>query len=215
MMSESPAVQAYRELLEQLDQWFQAARDRHPGVVPCRPGCATCCHGPFDISAADVLLVRSAVQGLPAEQQRAVRHRAESQLARMQETEPDWGGVFAIGDIGDVRFDAVAERMAGEPCPCLDESGTCLIYRDRPLVCRTMGLGLDAGNQRTLENGCPIQDQFPGYGSLAPQPFDLDSLEVAEHSYLEAAALELLGTPLRSDFETTVAGAIGAPPNRN
>ncbi|MEP7326709.1 MAG: YkgJ family cysteine cluster protein [Gemmatimonadota bacterium] len=208
MTTGDSVVAAYRELLEQLDRWFQATRNRHPGVIPCRSGCTACCHGPFDISSADVLLVRAGVKSLPLDRQRDVRHRAERQVAMMQEAEPGWDGEFAITDIGDERFDAVAERMKGEPCPCLDDDGACMIYQDRPLVCRTMGLPMDAANHRIIENACPIQEQFPGYAALAPRFFDLESLESAEAGCLEAAAVELFGTPLRSDFETTIAGAI-------
>lgn len=207
MSSEPPAVQVYRELLEQLDRWFNAVRERHPGVIPCRPGCTACCHGPFDISVADVLLVRAGVQSLPPEQQRAVRQRADALVTLMREVEPGWDG-GAIGDIGEDRFDALADRLADEPCPCLDASGGCLIYRYRPLVCRTMGLSMHTRGNRIIENACPIQGRFPEYATMAPQPFDLESLEAVEMACLEAAAVELLGPPMRSNYETTIAGAI-------
>ena len=32
------------------------------------------------------------------------------------------------------------ERTASTPCPNLSESGECLMYEHRPLVCRTFGL---------------------------------------------------------------------------
>jgi len=206
-ITESPAVQVYRELLEQLDRWFQTVREQHPGVIPCRTGCTACCHGPFDISAADVLLVRAGVQSLPEAQQRAVRLRAAALVTLMRDEEPGWDG-GAIGDIGEDRFDALAEMLADEPCPCLDESGACLIYQYRPLVCRAMGLPMRTRGNRIIENACPIQDQFPEYAALAPQSFDLESLEAEESACLEAASVELFGSPLRSNYETTIAGAI-------
>ena len=207
MITESPVVEAYRELLEQLDRWFQAVREQHPGVIPCRPGCTACCHGPFDISAADVLLVRAGVQSLSGEQQGDVRNRADVLMALMRQAEPGWDG-RAIADIGEDRFDALAERVADEPCPCLDDSGACLIYQHRPLVCRTMGLSMHTREARVLDNACPIQDQFPEYAALAPQPFDLESLEEVEVACLEGASIELFGSPLRGNYETTIAGAI-------
>jgi Fe-S-cluster containining protein len=36
--------------------------------------------------------------------------------------------------------DEFFERTASVPCPNLDQSGSCLIYESRPLVCRTFGL---------------------------------------------------------------------------
>jgi Fe-S-cluster containining protein len=125
----------------------------------------------------------------------------------MREAEPGWDG-GAIGDIGEDRFDALADRLADAPCPCLDEDGACLIYQYRPLVCRTMGLSMQTRGDRIIENACPIQDRFPAYATMAPQPFDLERLEAVELACLEGASVELSGSPLRGNYETTIAGAI-------
>ena len=60
-----PAAEAWQSALERLDRWFSDARERLPGVIPCGPGCSACCHGPFDISVADALLLREGLAELP------------------------------------------------------------------------------------------------------------------------------------------------------
>lgn len=203
-----PVAAAYRSLLEQLDRWFHRTEARHPGIIPCRRGCAACCHGPFDLSAADALLVREAVAALPREAQEAVRARAGALRARFVALAPAWGPPWDLAALGEDGFDRLAEACAAEPCPLLDECGACRIYDSRPLVCRLMGLPLIAPAQRVLENTCPIRRRFPAYAALAPQPFDLDAFEAREAALLDAAALALPAARGDPGYETTIAAVL-------
>ncbi len=203
----SPVAGAYRDLLGTIDAWFASRSAALPGVVPCRAGCSRCCHGPFDISVADALLLRDAFHRLSPSMQAAVRGRAEGQVAKLQKMEPGWSGTSLDG-ISEGRFDELAEALAEEPCPLLSEDGACLVYQDRPLICRMIGLGMVTPAGRVIENACPIAEEFPDYLVLPPQPFDLDTLEDLEVACLEAASVELFGTPTHSGFETTIAAVI-------
>jgi len=206
----NPAALRYRRLLEQLDAWTADARRRHPGVIPCQLGCTACCHGPFDISAADILLLRETVAGLPPERRAQVTAQAEAAARRQQEAAPGWEPPHAVESLGETAFDALCESLAAEPCPCLVD-GACAVYEGRPLVCRLMGLGLAAPDGGVLANGCPIQSNFPGYAGLAPQPFDLAAFETTEQACLDEAGLQLSGEEQRAGFETTIAMALGGP----
>lgn len=204
----NPIAFAYRDLLQRLDRWFAESSTRHPGVIPCRSGCSACCHGPFDISVADALLVRDAVARLPSAERAEVERRAGAQVHRMRELEPEWDVSGGLAGISEKAFDRVSDAMAAEPCPLLDDGGACRIYQDRPLVCRMIGLGVVTPAGRVIENACPIAAEFPGYATLPPQPFDLEALEVLEAACLEAASVELFNTPTRTDFETTIAQVV-------
>ena len=194
----------YPALLTQLDHWFSAAEAEHPGVIPCKSGCTACCQGPFDISVADALLVRAAVRVLPAATKAGVEARAAILARRIRHLEPAWQSPWDIADIGDERFDRISEALSDVPCPMLDEHGACVIYSRRPLICRWMGLGMEAEDGRAIDNGCPIQDRFPAYAALPRQPFRLEPFEAAEAICLEDAAEALLGDPGRSGYETTI-----------
>jgi hypothetical protein len=63
---------------------------------------------------------------------------------------------------------------------------------------------------RLIENACPIQDSFPPYAALPPEPFDLESLELEEVECQRAAARRLFGDAGREGYETTIAAAIVA-----
>ncbi|HEU5041441.1 MAG TPA: YkgJ family cysteine cluster protein [Gemmatimonadales bacterium] len=207
-MPESPSTAQYRALLQQLDRWMEEGRRRHPGVVPCRAGCTACCHGPFDVTVADVELIRTAVLELPAAERAAVLDRARRLLETMRALEPSWIPPYDVADLGEDRFDALTAALAAEPCPLLGDDGRCRIYQSRPLVCRLIGLPMGSRGGRVIENACPIQDRFPAYASLAPQPFALEEFESAEDACLRAAAGRVLGDPERWAYETTIAAVL-------
>ncbi|NOT06606.1 MAG: YkgJ family cysteine cluster protein [Gemmatimonadales bacterium] len=198
----------YPALLAELDAWQAAASLRLPGVIPCRAGCSACCLGPFDISAADSLVVRNGVRGLPEPLRRAIGVRALDQLERMRAVDRRLEAPWEIGGLGDDGFDALLEPFEDDPCPALDEHGRCQIYESRPMVCRVMGLGMRLGSGDLIENACPIQGEFSEYAALPPEPFALEEWEAREEGAKRRAAIELFGDPARAGFETTVAGAI-------
>jgi len=203
-----PLPHDYPSLLAGLDDWQADARARHPGIIPCRAGCSACCHGPFDISAADALLVRDAVRALPPGLRSEVRGLAESQIVAMRRVEPSLIAPWDIAVLGEDRFDALVDAFEDAPCPALDQAGACMIYESRPMICRMMGLGLETPDGHVIENACPIQGDFPEYQSLAPQRFDLEAWEDAEADALIRASERLFGGVEQADYETTVAGAI-------
>lgn len=196
-MPEADLVARYQALLGRLDRWAEEAAARHPGVIPCRMGCTACCHGPFDISAADAALLRAGLATLPADRREAARQRAQALLRRFRELFPDWGPPYDVADLGEDEFDELADALADEPCPLLGADGSCELYAWRPAVCRMMGLGMRTP-QGDLDNACPIRFRFPEYAALAPQPFDLAGFEREE----EAILAELDGP------ETTIAGVV-------
>lgn len=192
------AVAAYQQLLERLDRWFAETSQRHPGVIPCRAGCTACCHGPFDISLADVRLLEAGLANLPTAERALVRDRAQALLDRIREIEPGWAAPYDVRVLEEDRFDAITIAFADVPCPLLDDAGACRAYAHRPLVCRLIGLPMMTAEGELLENACPIQEQFPAYASLDPQLFDLGALNDEEGVLLAA----LGGEP---EFETIIA----------
>ena len=200
--------EAYRSLLHRLDEWFEGGRLASAGCVPCRGGCAACCHGPFDISVADAELVTDAVGRLPPAERADVVGRAAALLDRIRAVEPAWSAPYEIAAIGETRFDRLSDELADQPCPLLDDAGRCRIYADRPLVCRVIGLGMATRAGRVIQNACPIQDRFPGYATLPLVQFDLEEFEESEMACLQAAAVRRFGDPERWAFETTIAAAV-------
>ena len=104
-----PAATAWQEALGRLDRWFQSVSAAHPGVIPCGPGCNACCHGPFDISVADALLLREGLMTLSDQDRAAVRSRARAQLERMRTRAPSWQAPWDLAQLGEEAFDTLMD----------------------------------------------------------------------------------------------------------
>lgn len=157
---------------------------------------------------ADALLLRDAVRGLSPGLRARLLGASADQMARMEAFAGALPPDHDLSGLDELLVDAATDRLEDDPCPALDEDGRCLVYASRPMVCRLTGLGLMTPEGEVLENVCPIQDNFPAYRELAPQPCALDLWGGTESLAEARASVILFGTPERADFETTVAGAI-------
>ena len=106
---------ALRQLHADIDQRVQSIRDDHTDW-PCAKGCDRCCHELADVpqlTETEWALLREGLAAQPEERLAVIR--------------------------------ADVARLAGDPsrpvtCPLLDRStGTCPVYRHRPVACRTYG----------------------------------------------------------------------------
>jgi Fe-S-cluster containining protein len=92
----------------------EAARRAGPWLA-CRPGCAECCIGPFEITSLDARRLREGLAAIDP----AIAVRILDR-ARGYPSDPE-----------------IADET---PCPALDpEAGACDLYAWRPIVCRTFG----------------------------------------------------------------------------
>lgn len=192
----------YGALLGQLDGWFaRGVGEAGPEVVLCRQGCSQCCHGPFDISAADAELVVAAVSRLSTGRRDGVGERAMAQHNQQVALLPEWQQPWDAEAVEEGRFDEMCDALGALPCPALDEVGSCMIYDSRPATCRMIGLPLGSLSGDVIENACPIIDTSAAYAALAPITFDITAFERDS----EAAEIDAMG---RGWVPTTIAAAL-------
>ncbi|MCA1732172.1 MAG: YkgJ family cysteine cluster protein [Acidobacteria bacterium] len=129
----------FRSILKRADAHFAGVAGKQPEALACRRGCSLCCHGLFEISAADISVLADGLASLPPAVREEILHRAEATVATLghpviQECTPEEKEAFFI-------------RADDVPCPALAADGACLVYEHRPLVCRTFGLPLRDGSK--------------------------------------------------------------------
>lgn len=122
------------------------AREALDGRAPsCRAGCAACCRQLVPISVIEAQALDRAVEALPEAARGAVEARFRAAVKRLEQI-----GLLAPGapgrmtlksPVADARaaWSEVVRRYfsAKIPCPLLDpESLRCLVYEERPMVCR-------------------------------------------------------------------------------
>lgn len=115
MISPEDILKDDRRLLAAVASALDEASRRSGAWLVCRPGCTSCCLGPFPITGLDALRLRQGLSVLAAfDPARAGRIRDRAAVTP--------------ADVDDV------------PCPALDpETGCCELYEWRPMTCRTFG----------------------------------------------------------------------------
>ena len=162
-----------RELIQVVDAALAEAAHKAGSWLVCRPGCSSCCLGPFSINLRDAERLRAGfVELTERDPERAarVRARAGALLERSPDGSPD----------------------EDEHCPALDPStGTCDLYSARPLTCRTFGPPV-----RCAEGGVAICELcFDGAGSevIEACTVDLDLGALMDEPGETTVALALAG----------------------
>jgi Fe-S-cluster containining protein len=141
------ADDTYKNVLKRADEFFGSVAATQGQNLQCGRGCSLCCHGLFEIGSADVPMIADGLASMhPSRRAKVIRRAVEiiasSRHPNLRECSPVVKGAF---------FD----RTAATPCPNLDDSGACMMYEHRPLVCRTFGLPLRDG-KRYIGDVCDL-----------------------------------------------------------
>ena len=125
----------YRAILERADAHFDSVMRAQPQNLQCGRGCSLCCYGLFEIGSGDVPVIAEGLEKLhPARRKKVIQRALELAAPNLRELSAE-------------EKEAFFDRTQATPCPNLDESGACMMYEDRPLVCRTFGLPLREGRK--------------------------------------------------------------------
>jgi Fe-S-cluster containining protein len=124
----------YKRVLERADDFFDSVMESQPQNLQCGRGCSLCCHGLFEIGSADVPLIAEGLEKLHPRRRAMIVRRAQEIVE--SSAHPD------LRECSPLEKERFFDRTASTPCPNLDKSGSCMIYEQRPLICRTFGLPL-------------------------------------------------------------------------
>jgi Fe-S-cluster containining protein len=172
-------------LLASISASMETARRLGGEWIACRPGCTSCCMGPFAITSLDALRLQKGLEALrrqdPA-RAAEIQRRAESYLERMGNAYP---GDLQTGILDDE--DALPAFLDEVPCPALDpKAGTCDLYEARPVTCRTFGPVTRVGEESF--GACELCYQGASDAEMAACAVEIDP------EGLEPAILDLLET---------------------
>jgi Fe-S-cluster containining protein len=146
-------------LYQKTDHWFQRATAALLGAIPCRPGCTSCCIGPFPITLLDIETLQQGLAGLPPDQRERIEQRALEQTAAMEAAFPQLTGTGLIDKWPDHEIDRLVTAFHHHPCPALEANGRCGVYHHRPLACRSMGIPTE--DHGMAQGACEVQTFIP------------------------------------------------------
>ncbi len=165
-----------------VDAALASAIARSGSHLACRPGCAQCCHGVFEISALDAARLRQGLAAAPPTLQTRLGARiaaAQAHLGPFFPGDPS-SGLLRQDEQAEEAIELFEEWANADPCPILDpETQTCDLYAARPILCRTFGP--------------PIRND----------PDDLDAgLAICELCFTEATPEQTLAAEMDSSFRS-------------
>ena len=144
-------VKKYAKFLQKSSDKFVEATKKHG--VGCKLGCNECCSaGFFDITLLDAIHLRAALKDVPAAIRNRVVSKANAQLDILEKKkafsrkEPLLKSLPAI--------DSISRRSSKMQCPALDDNGSCLIYNQRPHICRIFGPTIRGPRRAVRLEGC-------------------------------------------------------------
>jgi len=126
--------ETYTRILNRADDFFRSVAESQPQNLQCGRGCSLCCYGLFEIGSGDVPLIAEGLEKLHPSRRKMIIRRSQEIIESSKH--PD------LRNCAPSVKDAFFERTASTPCPNLNKRGECLMYDNRPLVCRTFGLPL-------------------------------------------------------------------------
>ncbi|MCU1348322.1 MAG: hypothetical protein JWO56_1352 [Acidobacteria bacterium] len=130
---------SYQSILDRADGFFRSVAATQTQNLQCGRGCSLCCYGLFEIGSGDVPILAEGLAKLHPSRRKKIIRRALAIVA--QSRHPN------LRECSPVDKEAFFDRTAAVPCPNLDDSGACMVYESRPLVCRTFGLPLRNGDK--------------------------------------------------------------------
>jgi Fe-S-cluster containining protein len=195
-------MEQHARFLSDMTEWFCRVRGNHSDRMRCGRGCALCCHGLFDISFADALLLAAGFARLDHEARDAVFTRAAAIQANILRHEPGLDPPYFVGKLPEGRVDAIVEGSGSPRCPFLGDENECLVYASRPLACRLEGIPMVDAADGLFGDWCELNFT----SGIPPEALeglkqDYYAIQAAEDSSSEVMGDLLLG---QADADLTV-----------
>ena len=144
-------IKKYEKFLERCNAVFARAATKHG--VGCKRGCHECCSvGFFDITLLDAIYLRSSLKRVPAPVREKVLARANEQLDILEKKKAFSRKDPLLKTLPAI--DSISRRSAKMRCPALDDNGACLIYEQRPHICRIFGPTIRGPRRAVRLEGC-------------------------------------------------------------
>jgi Fe-S-cluster containining protein len=206
----------YSTIARKANLLFKSIQEKYPMSVKCRVHCCDCCHAIFGVFPIEAAYINYHFNRLERKARRDVLRRAEKAEAEMLKAK-DTLKVFE----DDPKMKVFGLGKQRVRCPLLQDSEECVLYEDRPIICRVYGVPYTLKkDKKEISYVCGVSDfqqkvSYPAvkldniYQELVRLSKDL----LAGAGYLNPAAKANLMLPLarvvRMPFEEIMKGSFG------
>jgi len=206
----------YSTIARKANLLFKTIQEKYPMSVKCRVHCCDCCHAIFGVFPIEAAYINHHFNRLERKTRRDVLRRAEKAEAEMLKAKD---ALKVFEDDPKMKIFGLGKQRVR--CPLLQDSEECVLYEDRPIICRVYGVPYTLKkDKKEISYVCGISDfqkkvSYPAvkldniYQELVRLSNDL----LAEAGYLNPAAKANLMLPLervvRMPFEEIMKGNFG------
>ena len=154
----------YKRILDRADGFFRSVMESQPQNLQCGRGCSLCCYGLFEIGSGDVPVIAEGLEQLHPRRRKKIIDRAAAIIAET--------GHPNLRECSPAEKESFFDRTSSVACPSLSDTGECMIYDARPLVCRTFGLPLRE-RERYIGDVCELNFTDAGAEEKMSAAWDL------------------------------------------
>jgi Fe-S-cluster containining protein len=206
----------YEDIARKADLLFKTIQEKYPASVKCRVRCCDCCHAIFGVFPIEAAHINYHFNRLDRKVRRDALRRAEKAEAEMLKAK-DRLKVFE----DDPKMKVFGLGKQRVRCPLLQDSEECVLYENRPIICRVYGVPYTLKKEnKEVSYVCGLSNfeekaSYPSvkldniYQELVRLSMDL----LTEAGYLNPAAKANLMLPLarvvRMPFEEIMKGKFG------
>ena len=141
MQNLSPVLTAIKKIYRYYEDWASGLE------LACHKGCAACCTRNVTMTQAEGNLILLGLQEESRMKWLGKRLQIKGMIGRPRMTTNEW----ARNCIEGVEGDENETVQVLDPCPFLDHSQSCSIYRLRPFSCRCFGSSVDCSTTGLAE----------------------------------------------------------------
>jgi Fe-S-cluster containining protein len=143
----------YQTIDSRISQHYTA----HKKQAPCKKGCSSCCSQFFEISELEYRIIEKALVQLPEESQSLLKTKANVMMEIFSQGWPEFYNSYFTSSTylnhDEAYYQHPQRYLIHLPCIFLSDEGSCLIYEQRPIVCRTTGVSyIDLFNPGSICN---------------------------------------------------------------
>ncbi|PLY01268.1 MAG: zinc/iron-chelating domain-containing protein [Desulfuromonas sp.] len=201
-MNDLPADQvkllhSYRNLLQEIDTWFNRCQSSYPGQITCHKSCSGCCRGLFDITLLDAALIQQGTAQLPEHLRSEIITRCHARVRELQKCWPTFSSPWILNRLPADQWQQMPEDDP-TPCALLSATGTCEIYPYRPMICRLHGLpNIDLSGEDFSSELCTLNFKGSNPRTLHGLRWRFHQIFEAEIGLFEDFTRQLSGHSLR------------------
>jgi Fe-S-cluster containining protein len=206
----------YLQEVRKADYLFKTIQERYPDSVHCRIRCCDCCQAVFGVFPIEAAYIHRQFNRLDRKIRRDILRRAEkaeSEVVKAKDT------LKVFEDKPQMKVYGLGKQRVR--CPFLSEKEECVLYENRPVICRIYGVPFslnDGKKEKAYACGLSGFQEKVAYPTVKlykiyQELFNLSKELLTEAGYLNPAAKANLMLPLprvlRMSFEAIVRGNFG------